>query len=146
MTTVRSSGLSRNPCPASPSCLADRPQNNRIRKAGLVAPALRLPLANGRARGKADQAVHLTHIVASGLKVLLHGPDITPPHSTDRRPCAADGGAATHPISEVTNEERIEIGLVILLENVEVVRDQKSRSQAAGGHQEKGRRVVARPW
>src|SRR5919112_1487550 len=90
--------------------LSDRPEEAGIRKAGLLPPALCLPEADGRARREADQAIHPAYIVAFRLQALLHPPDVVAPHRIDGRPSAHRSGAAFYPISEMTDEERVEIG------------------------------------
>ena len=105
-----------------------------------------MPQANGGARCKTDQTVHLPHVIAFGLQALLHRLNIAAPHGANGHPRPIEGGGATHPIREMADEERIKVGLIVPFEDVEVLRNQKGRPQTAGRHQQEGGCVAALVW
>lgn len=82
---------------------AERLDERCIGETRLVAPALDLPLADSRARGKADEAIDLSDIVALALEPLLHGLDMATPERIHRLPVPDEIGGTTHAISEVTD-------------------------------------------
>src|SRR6185312_14559669 len=86
-----------------------------------------------------DVTLEVVHMIAEGGKFLLQGDaGVTRQRMVVGRPIRSEEPAAVQPVCEMADCDRIDIGVVILLQHIEIRRDKKCRSFSAARKQQNG--------
>ena len=97
---------------------------------------LLLVLADGTTGLEADQAIGAANVMPQSLKPLLKVPYRASGCFLHRFPVADKTAVVAIPVRQVTDEERIGVALVVVLDDVEVFRGNEGWAVAAGRQQD----------
>src|SRR6056297_1565941 len=106
-------------------------------KAGGALACGLLPAADGAAGFETRQAIGAAHVMAHGLKPALHRGDIRAVHGPHIAPPPLEiAHSIGNPVAHVTDEKRVKVAHVVVLQDIEIGGHDEGGAVSACGHQQ----------